>query len=85
MEGIGLTPDQLKVLYRGNFTLKQAALYLGIGDDKVLMLINEGKLGVNYVFGKRYISRQECDRYLKDNTRYESKSWKSKIKIGSQK
>lgn len=76
------SPDQLKVMYRGNFTINQAALYLGIGNDKVRVLIDRGELGVNIVFGKTYVSRQECDRFMKDHTRYNTKPWKPLLKGG---
>lgn len=70
------SPDQLKVMYRGNYTIKQAGLYLGVGETRIRELIDSGKLGYNKIGSGISISKAECDRLLKDSTRYKSKSWR---------
>ena len=62
-----LTPDMVKVIYRGNFTKKQAALYFGVGEDKIQKLIDRGELAVNFQGGNERISRVVCDNYLRKN------------------
>ena len=64
-----LSQDQLKVIYRGNFTIKQAALYLGKSVEWVRAKIQIGMIGTNSE-GSR-ISRVECDRFLRSETIYE--------------
>ncbi len=59
-----LTPDQQKVIYRLNYTKKQAALALGIGVDKLQKKIDRGEIAVNFEEGEEKISRAECERYL---------------------
>jgi len=68
-----LTADAIKVMYRGNFTKKQAALYFGIGEDKLQKLIDKGELAVNFQDGEERISRVACDNYLK------SKEYKKRV------
>lgn len=70
-----LSVNQIKVMYRGRYTFDQAALYLGIGEDKLRALVNEGKLGVliDPTLGDSLtISRAECDRYMNSITRYKA-------------
>lgn len=62
-----LTPDMIKVLYRGNFTKKQAALYFGFGEDKLQKLIDNGDIAINFQDGNERISRVACDNYLRNN------------------
>ena len=68
------SPDQLKVMYRGNFTYKQAALYFGVSVELIKWKIEAGELGVNYVFrGAIRISKAECDKFLQANLKYRKK------------
>ncbi|OGV06743.1 MAG: hypothetical protein A2499_02865 [Stygiobacter sp. RIFOXYC12_FULL_38_8] len=62
-----LTPDMAKVIYRGNFTKSQAALYFGIGELKLQKRIDSGELAVNFQDGNERISRIACDNYLRKN------------------
>jgi len=63
-----LNPDQLKVIYRGNYTLRQAAIYFGKSVEWVKAQIADGMLGTN--LEGSHISRYECDRFLREDTRY---------------
>lgn len=63
-----LTKDQIKVLYRGNLTINQAALYMAKSVAWVKAQIAMGKLGTN--LDGSHISKIECDRFLKEDTRY---------------
>ena len=68
LKDIELTKDQIKTLYRGNFTFRQAAAYFGKSVDWVKAKVEAGELGVNEE-GTR-ISRRECERFLERNTFY---------------
>ncbi len=76
-----LTPDQIKLLYRGNFTIPQAALYLGVGEMIMEGLIKQGKIGVNLIEGHRHISRAECDRFLNENTHRLNKNVETNLNL----
>lgn len=60
-----------KISLRLNLTIDLAADALGIGEPKVLKLIDEGKLGVVYIDGVRYIPKKEIERFLTSNTVWE--------------
>lgn len=62
-------PDYLKLMYRGNFTKAQAALYMGIGLEKLEVLFNEG-LGSVMIDGKETVPKAECDRFLNDRVMF---------------
>ncbi len=76
-----LTPDQIKLLYRGNFTVPQAALYLAIGEQKIDWLIKQGEIGVVLIDGHRYVSRAECDRFLIEHTKRVSKTKETNLNL----
>lgn len=68
MNQIILNPDERKIIFRGNFTHRQAALYFGKSAAWIKAQIQLGKLGTN--LDGTHISKYECDRFLRDETRY---------------
>ena len=58
-------PDYMKIMYRGLFTEKQAALYFGFGMEKLAVLYNEG-LGRVVIDGHIYVPKSECDRFINE-------------------
>ncbi len=71
----GLSPNMLKLLYRGNFTFAQAALYLGVAEIKIKYLVDKGLLGTGKILeAGPTIPKAECDRFLRDNLTYQKNS-----------
>lgn len=68
------SPDVQKVRYRGLFTFRQAALWFGKSEAWVRQEVESGNLGIVLLESKRYVPRQECERYLFERTRYASKA-----------
>jgi len=67
-----LTPDQRKVMYRGRYTVKQAALFFGKGEDYVWELIEKGLLGHYYEEEQLWIPRAECERLENSRVKYKN-------------
>lgn len=62
-----LTSEHIKVLIRGQLTIRQSALYLGRSESWVRSLINSGQIGVS---SDNRIPKSELDSYLVKNIKY---------------
>jgi excisionase family DNA binding protein len=63
-----LTPDQIRVMYRGLYTFDQAALYLGKQKAFIKQEVAAGRIQISVIGGKRMIWRKTLDDYIQERT-----------------
>lgn len=56
------TPNRVKAMSRGSLTVKQAALYKGVGEDKIRQKINSKELEISHDRGRIKILKSELDK-----------------------
>lgn len=66
-----LTSEHIKVMVRGQLTIRQSALYLGRSEYYVRSLVKAGKIGVSDM---NRIPKAELDNYLIKNIKYQKVS-----------
>jgi excisionase family DNA binding protein len=56
------TPNRVKAMSRGSLTVKQAALYKGVGEEKIRQKINSKELEITRAKGGIRILKSELDK-----------------------